>query len=54
MTADRSDFSDRLDAIEEVVRDADTIRVLIERRAVNADGDPLPESEQPEPTVVEM
>jgi hypothetical protein len=54
MTADRSDLSDRLNDVEDAVRATDTICVLIERRAVDANGVPLPESEQPEPTVVEM
>ena len=51
---DRDALTDRLEDIEDTVRATDTIRVLIERRAVDDDGEPLPEAKQPDPTVVEM
>lgn len=48
MTA-RDGLRDRLEDIEDTARATDTIRVLIDRRAVDDHGEPLPEARHPDP-----
>ena len=48
---DRDDLRDRLDELETSVDDR--VVVTIRDTVIGEDGDPLPESDQPEPIVVE-
>lgn len=49
---DRDALRDRLDELEDTVGDG-PLRVEIRNTVVDAEGDPLPDDEQPDPTVVE-
>lgn len=49
---DREDLVDRLDELETSADDR--LIVTIQDTVIGEDGDPLPESEQPEPIVVEF